>query len=263
MKEGNVLVQCRFDLTDAEIAAVARKRASIELEMFKVDSAFNIDKERHKKAHDKLDGEASQLAELIRKGYEMRDAECRIEFDHQAGEVRTVREDTGEVVKTRPMTDIEKSKGPLLPFGPTVLLDDSDPDAQAARAAETKADNPAENGAGDATGAAAPPEEPPAETETPADANAAPRPDDITQTGALPAPDPAPPAQEAGDPKESTVSKARAYIPAPDELCLCGHAYKHHRDVAGCDLCDCPQFRSADPLGVAHIDPQAGKEAEV
>jgi hypothetical protein len=133
MKEENVLVQCRFDLTDSEIAGAARKRAALETEIAKVDSAFNVEREKHKKALGTLEGQAGALADLIRKGYEMRETECRVEYDYQAGLVSTVRVDTREVVKTRPMSDTEKGEGPPLPLGPSILLSESDPDAKAAK----------------------------------------------------------------------------------------------------------------------------------
>lgn len=144
MHEDVVKVECRFDLTDQEIAAAARKRAALEIELGKLESAFGIEKEKHKNAVAKLEGAAGALADLIRKGYELRPTDCRVEFAYDAGEVRTVRLDTGDVVKSRPMTEGEKGKGPRLPFGPAISLDESDPDVQAAKAAEKKASQGAE-----------------------------------------------------------------------------------------------------------------------
>ena len=137
MKEGNVLVQCRFDLTDAEVAAFARKRAVIETKIAELDGAFGVEKEKHKNVVGLLEKDASELGMLIRRGYELRDAECRIEFDYVAGLVNTVRVDTGEVVKTRPMSDTEKGEGPPLPLGPSILLSETDPDAQDATECNT------------------------------------------------------------------------------------------------------------------------------
>jgi hypothetical protein len=137
MPGDTVMVQCRFDLTDSEIAAAARKRAALETEIAKVDSAFNVEREKHKKALGTLEGQTGTLADLIRKGYEMRETECRVEFDYPAALVNTVRADTGEVVKTRPMSDTEKGEGPPLPLGPSILLGEGDPDVQAAKTQET------------------------------------------------------------------------------------------------------------------------------
>ena len=128
MKEVNVLVQCRFDLTDSEVAAAARKRAVIEGKMADLDAAFAVQKEKHKNVVGLLEKDAGELGMLIRRGYELRDAECTIIFDYDGGLINTVRVDTGEIVKTRPMTDGEKSKGLPLPLGPAILLSDTDPD---------------------------------------------------------------------------------------------------------------------------------------
>jgi hypothetical protein len=133
MAENTVLVQCRFDLTDSEVAVLARKRAVIETKVAELDGAFAVEKEKHKNVVGLLDKDAGELALLIRRGYEMRETECRVEFDYQAGLVNTVRVDIGEVVKTRPMTDTEKGEGPPLPLGPSILLNESDPDAKAAK----------------------------------------------------------------------------------------------------------------------------------
>ena len=136
MSEPTVKVDCRFDLTDVEIAVAARKRATVETEMFKLESSFGVEKEKHKTALGKLESAANALAELIRKGYEMRPTECRLDWDYTAKEVRTVRLDTGEVVNARRMSDFEIGKGPRLPFDPPIQLAESDPDVEAAKAAE-------------------------------------------------------------------------------------------------------------------------------
>jgi hypothetical protein len=269
MKDGNVLVQCRFDLTDSEVAAAARKRAAIEVEIAKVESAFNVEREKHKKALGTLEGQAGTLADLIRKGYELRNAECRIEFDHDKGEVCTVRVDTGEVVKTRPMTDGERAKGPLLPLGPVIALDESDPDAQAAKAAEdtnTPRDAPEEAGASNAH-------------ETTGEPTAEPMPageaafqselvgKDCTKCGHL----------RTYHEKDKACylpgCKCRSFKPAttivrrrpnPDDVCLCGDLRSDHRSATGCDACDCTEFRDSDPLGVANVHAEPEKrEAEL
>jgi hypothetical protein len=138
MAENTVLVLCRFDLTDSEIATLARKRAVIETKVAELDGAFAAAKEKHKNVVGLLDKDAGELALLIRRGYELRATECLVEFDYVAGLVETVRVDTGEVVKTRPMSDTEKGKGPPLPLGPSVLLGEGDPDAQAANTESEK-----------------------------------------------------------------------------------------------------------------------------
>lgn len=136
MPEPTVKIDCLFDLTDVEIAVAARKRATVETEMFKLESAFGLEKDKHKTALGKLEATAGALAELIRKGYEMRPTECRLDWDYTAKEVRTVRLDTGGVVNSRTMSDFEIGKGPRLPFDPPIALADSDPDVVAAKAAE-------------------------------------------------------------------------------------------------------------------------------
>jgi hypothetical protein len=137
-----VIVQCRFDLTDVEIATLARKRAVLEGKMAELDAAFAVAKEKHKNVAGLFEKDANELGFLIQRGYELRDAECTVEFDYEGGMVHTVRVDTGEVVKTREMTESEKGKGRPLPLGPAILLDASDPDGQAAEQAPPEPEEP-------------------------------------------------------------------------------------------------------------------------
>lgn len=271
MKDGNVLVQCRFDLTDPEVAAAARKRATIETEIAKVESAFNVEREKHKKALGTLEGQAGALADLIRKGYELRETECRIEFDYDKSEVCTVRVDRGEVVKSRPMTEGERAKGPLLPLGPAIALDESDPDVQKGKGVEAAAnaptagetelsvpDVPVLQSADDPTGAAAPAGEAGPEPEA--------TPKECAKCGHLRT-------YHEGD-KEcyQPGCKCRGFKAAtaapkrpranPDDVCLCGDLRSEHHDGTGCDACDCTEFRDSDPLGIAHVEPEK-PEAEL
>lgn len=239
MKEDTVMVQCRFDLTDVEVAAAARKRGNLETQITQLDADFNVQKEKHKAATGRLDAEAQKLAGLIRQGYELRDAECQVVYDYDAGLVNTVRLDTGEVVKFREMTESEKGKGRPLPLGPAILLDKTDPDVQAA-----------EEAVKDTEGAAA-------VTKAPGeDAIEAP-----TPPGRQYVPDdPAGVTAPAGE-GDGTTLKHPSY-PSPDDVCLCDDLRSDHHPATGCDLCECESFRDSDPLGVAYLDPEK-REAEL
>jgi hypothetical protein len=245
MTEDTVLVQCRFDLTDSEVAAAARKRAAIETEIAKVDSAFDVQKEKHKKALGTLEGQAGALGDLIRKGYELRDAECTIQFDYEGGQVNTVRADTGEIVKTRPMTDNEKSKGLPLPLGPAILLSESDPDIPAGKPAESNTDAP-----------------PTAPKKKDCDNCHHLRTYHLDEDGKdcfcwQPDCD-----CEAFVTFSTAAPKRRRAH--PNDVCLCGDLRSDHRSATGCDACDCSEFRDSDPLGVADVHAKPEKqEAEL
>jgi hypothetical protein len=65
----------------------------------------------------KIDGstaEATRLARIIQNGYEFRYVECDVVYMLITKTVGIVRNDTGEVVSTRPMTDEERQT--VLPF---------------------------------------------------------------------------------------------------------------------------------------------------
>jgi hypothetical protein len=55
-----------------------------------------------------LGGKINTFAEKIRSGYEMANVSCTVKKDYKKGIVKTFRNDTGELVKERPMSDEEK-----------------------------------------------------------------------------------------------------------------------------------------------------------
>jgi len=91
-------------LTEAEIkeagAALARRYSEItnlEEQKKSVTSDF-------KAKIDAATAEASLLARQIQNGYEFRQIDCEIQRVWEDKTVQTIRLDTGEIVKTRPMT---------------------------------------------------------------------------------------------------------------------------------------------------------------
>jgi len=59
---------------------------------------------------DGLTAEASRCANIIQNGYEFRTIDCEIVKDFAEGKIRTVRTDTGEVIKERDMTSKERQE---------------------------------------------------------------------------------------------------------------------------------------------------------
>lgn len=68
-------------------------------------------KEEMKQRLEDLEGEVGKLARIVRDKAEDRDVECRIVHDYLANAVQVVREDTGEVIEARAMTDRERQIG--------------------------------------------------------------------------------------------------------------------------------------------------------
>jgi hypothetical protein len=53
----------------------------------------------------------------------------------------------------------------------------------------------------------------------------------------------------------------RSYT-SPEDVCMCGDLRSDHYGGAACNACDCTEFRDSDPLGVAHVEPEK-REAEL
>lgn len=58
-----------------------------------------------------LESEQARLARIVRDKAEPRPVECRVVFDYAGNAVQVVREDTGEVIEARAMTDRERQIG--------------------------------------------------------------------------------------------------------------------------------------------------------
>jgi hypothetical protein len=75
--------------------------ADVESEKKAVVSAF-------KERADKAQHEARMLSVKIKDGYELRPTECEMVYDFEVGKVFVFRCDTGELVRSRNVTDTER-----------------------------------------------------------------------------------------------------------------------------------------------------------
>jgi hypothetical protein len=85
-----------------QLATATRLRSELEQEKKEIDSQYKA------KIEEQI-GRASKLAALLGAGYEMRNVPCEILLDKpELGQATIVRRDTGEIVRTRPMTEMER-----------------------------------------------------------------------------------------------------------------------------------------------------------
>lgn len=84
--------------------ALARAHQAVRVEKADQKAA----KERMKDTLDDLEGEVGRLARIVRDKAEDRAVTCTRVYDFAAGQVQVVREDTGEVVATRAMSEDER-----------------------------------------------------------------------------------------------------------------------------------------------------------
>lgn len=108
LKEITQHLKC--ELTEDEIkeygAELARKYSEItDLEDQKKSITSDF-----KARIDAANSDAGILARKIQNGYEFRDVFCEIQYIDDEKVVQTVRQDTGEIIKTRPMTPEEMQR---------------------------------------------------------------------------------------------------------------------------------------------------------
>ena len=85
-----------------QLATATRLRSELEQEKKEIDSQYKA------KIEEQI-GRASKLAALLGAGYEMRNVPCEVILDKpEPGQATVVRTDTGEIVRTRPMTEMER-----------------------------------------------------------------------------------------------------------------------------------------------------------
>jgi hypothetical protein len=92
----------------AEMALMIKQHGEVELEAKETADTF-------KKQFKRLDRTISERAEEVRTGVEHRLVPCTERGRYRENMVDVVRLDTGEIVRSRPMTESEKQQA--LPFG--------------------------------------------------------------------------------------------------------------------------------------------------
>ena len=90
------------DMAEAMALAFSEKT---DLELKKKEVASQI-----KGEIDAVDAKLNTLSRHYNQGYKFTEIECRVEYDYIAKEVRAYREDTGEHVSTRTMSQTELQK---------------------------------------------------------------------------------------------------------------------------------------------------------
>ena len=101
------LLRCDFTSDEwtenaRQLATATRLRSELEQEKKEIDSQYKA------KIEEQI-VRASKLAALLGAGYEMRNVPCEVILDKpEPGQATVVRTDTGEIVRTRPMTEMER-----------------------------------------------------------------------------------------------------------------------------------------------------------
>lgn len=95
-------------LTDAEFIERATALAKVNQDIG-VEEDRQVDLKSQMKAQlTMLDSQRAKLSSVVARREEVRDVVCDVHHDYDRGFVEVVRQDTGESISVRPMTDAER-----------------------------------------------------------------------------------------------------------------------------------------------------------
>ena len=101
----------RYSFTESERLTMGSELAQSHNTLAQIAEEETTVKAQFKERRSTTEGKIGSLSRKLALGYEMRNIPCRIEYDKpNLNEVSYIREDTGEVVKTRPFTDSERQQ---------------------------------------------------------------------------------------------------------------------------------------------------------
>jgi hypothetical protein len=101
-------IQCKVLLTPEEIEEAADTLAAKTLELDDIEVQKKASNAGFKEKAERISGEIRTASRLYRDKFDMRDVECEIVKDYEAGVVQYVRQDTYEIVKRVAMSQAER-----------------------------------------------------------------------------------------------------------------------------------------------------------
>ncbi len=101
----------RVDLTDEEYKNVAILMGHANAEISAAEDQLAAVKSQFKSRIDAAVAKRNEYAGIINAGCEYKPVDCWLTKDWGAGSITVTRQDTGEVIRTRPMSPEEKQRG--------------------------------------------------------------------------------------------------------------------------------------------------------
>lgn len=108
IKRKQVRELCKCILTTNELLAYGQKMADSTQEIRSLEDQLTSVKKDFQARIDQQDAEVGRLSSALRSGYEHRDTDCELIMNWTDKTVKLVRLDTGEVIRSRVMSDDEK-----------------------------------------------------------------------------------------------------------------------------------------------------------
>lgn len=108
IEERTVKMCLKCELTEAEKAELASKMAEHQADLEHLEDEKKAVTKDFASRIELVQGTIRRESGTYRQGWEMRDVECVEITDKRAGTLTVVRQDTGEIVKIRPLTQEER-----------------------------------------------------------------------------------------------------------------------------------------------------------
>ena len=118
----------RCVLTDAERIAAGRKLAEKCAELQRTEEERKSVASEYKARLDRMTAERNELADKVTSGEEVRRVACELVLDYDKLTAQCIREDTGEIIEERPLSEAEKQM--QLPFDEATPAPESDSPAK-------------------------------------------------------------------------------------------------------------------------------------
>lgn len=152
----------RHNFTHTERLAMGDELASVYNRLEQIEAEENVVKAQFKERKATVEQSIGQLSRNLANAFEMRNIECNLEYDNpNPFEVSYFRVDTGELVKTRALSESERQQE--LPLASDITAEQSQENAQAFFGTDAEG-NPIEKAEtpqpGDVVAADGPPEPP-------------------------------------------------------------------------------------------------------
>ena len=111
MRPSQIEESLRYDFSNDELLILSRQLAHERGRAIAIEEEKKIANAQYKEWIDKHEAEVTRIAALVRNGFEHRWITCAVHYnDPQTGEKSLYRTDTGELVKTVPMTPEERQE---------------------------------------------------------------------------------------------------------------------------------------------------------
>ena len=100
---------CRHPLTTEQMVEAGKDLATSQIELRQLDDDFKNVRDEWKSRISAVEARVTQQTGRISRGYDMKETECTVTFDTPEPNLKTcTRDDTGERVWVKPMTDNDR-----------------------------------------------------------------------------------------------------------------------------------------------------------